>query len=143
MYLALNGRHPQPGESQANFSAPTLNATRMPSRSRGVKFRFTRGGAPFGAYLEIAEGSYVELFEQAGRGATANPAIGHFCLETDDLDRVMAALRKRGVDFSDKKLGCDHTYQIWLTDPDGYRFEVHQYTPESLQHHGGEVEADW
>ena len=42
-----------------------------------------------------------------------------------------------------KKLGCDQTWQIWLEDPDGNSFEVHQYTPESAQFMGGSVEADW
>jgi len=108
-----------------------------------VSFRFTRQGVPFGVYLELAADSYLELFEDAQRGEPVNPGITHFCLETDDLDRVMAALAQRGVTFSEKKLGCDQTYQIWLTDPDGNRFEVHQYTPASAQRMGGVVEADW
>jgi lactoylglutathione lyase len=108
-----------------------------------TKFRFTRQGAPFGAYLEIAEGSYVEVFEDRTRGEAKDAGIVHFCLETDDIDRVVAELRQRGVTCTEKKLGCDQTYQIWLTDPDGNRFEVHQYTGASTQRLGGVVEADW
>ena len=65
------------------------------------------------------------------------------CLETEDLDQVTTQLRERGIEFTERKLGCDDTWQIWLKDPDGNRFEVHQYTPESMQFPGGTVEADW
>lgn len=106
-------------------------------------FRFTRKGAPFGVYLQLAESSFVEIFEDPTLTAPVNTGLLHFCLETEDLDGLMARLRDRGVAFTDKKLGCDATWQIWLTDPDGNRFEVHQYTPKSLQFHGGTVEADW
>jgi hypothetical protein len=43
-----------------------------------------------------------------------------------------------------KKLGCDRTWQIWLSDPDGNQSEVHQYTEKSAQlTTGGSVEVDW
>jgi hypothetical protein len=52
--------------------------------------------------------------------------------------------RKYGIwAVSAEKLGCDDTWQIWLKDPDGNAFEVHQYTPKSMQFTGGTVEADW
>jgi lactoylglutathione lyase len=108
-----------------------------------TKFQFTRGGAPFGVYLEIADSSYVEIFEDKNRGPVENTGIGHFCLETEDVDALSDHLRARGIPFTDKKLGCDGTYQIWLKDPDGNSFEVHQYTPASTQKTGGTVEADW
>ena len=107
-------------------------------------FDFTRAGHRFGVYMKLAEGSFIEIFEDPGMGEVVNNGILHFCLETDDLDRLTAALAERGVDFSPKKLGVDGTWQIWLEDPDGNRFEVHQYTLDSAQHTGGvSIEADW
>ena len=106
-------------------------------------FRFTRKGALFGVYLKLADSAFIEIFEDAKLEKPANTSLVHFCLETEDLDRLMADLQSRGIAFSEKKLGCDHTWQIWLTDPDGNAFEVHQYTPESMQFTGGTVEADW
>ncbi|MFW5774709.1 MAG: VOC family protein, partial [Chitinivibrionales bacterium] len=91
-------------------------------------FRFTRDGALFGAYLKIAEGTYIEMFENKDLQKPQNTGIAHFCLETEDIDAVIEELRTKGVDFTEKKIGCDNTYQIWLTDPDGNQFEVHQYT---------------
>jgi lactoylglutathione lyase len=106
-------------------------------------FRFTRQGAPFGVYLKLAEASFVEVFEDPTLATPVNTGLVHFCLESEDLDGLLARLRERGVPCSDKKRGCDGTWQIWLRDPDGNAFEVHQYTPESMQLTGGTVEADW
>jgi len=106
-------------------------------------FRFTRKGGPFGVYLKLAEASFIEIFEDAKLETPVNTGLVHFCLETENLDDLMADLRTRDIDFSEKKLGCDNTWQIWLKDPDGNAFEVHQYTPKSMQFTGGTVEADW
>jgi catechol 2,3-dioxygenase-like lactoylglutathione lyase family enzyme len=106
-------------------------------------FRFTRKGALFGVYLKLADSAFIELFEDAKLEEPVNTGLIHFCLETEDLDRLTTDLRTRGIAFSEKKLGCDHTWQIWLKDPDGNAFEVHQYTPGRMQFTGGSVEADW
>jgi catechol 2,3-dioxygenase-like lactoylglutathione lyase family enzyme len=109
----------------------------------GIRFRFTRKGSQFGVYMVIAEGTFVEIFEDPNLGPVVNNGIAHFCLETDDIDAVVAKLTERGVAVTPKKLGVDNTWQVWLEDPDGNRFEVHQYTPASTQFSGGTVEADW
>jgi catechol 2,3-dioxygenase-like lactoylglutathione lyase family enzyme len=106
-------------------------------------FDFTRKGKPFGIYLEIAPNQYLEMFEDPCMGKPVNTGLAHFCLESEDLDALMQDLVKRGIPFTPRKLGCDHTYQIWLEDPDGNKFEIHQYTAKSLQTKGGSVEADW
>ncbi|MES2934477.1 MAG: VOC family protein [Pseudomonadota bacterium] len=108
-----------------------------------TKFQFTRKGQDFGVYLEIAENNYIEIFENKDLGPVINNGLKHFCLEADDLDLVMKNLTAQGVDFTEKKLGCDNTWQIWLKDPDGNAFEVHQYTATSAQQKGQVVEADW
>jgi lactoylglutathione lyase/glyoxylase I family protein len=109
-----------------------------------TRFRFTRKGKLFGAYLEISEGNYIELFEQPNMDAPVNTGIIHFCLETENIDALMEDLKKKNISFTEKKLGCDNTYQIWLKDPDGNAFEVHCYTENSAQKLGGvDVEATW
>jgi lactoylglutathione lyase/glyoxylase I family protein len=108
------------------------------------RFVFNRNGNLFGAYLEFGDGNFIELFEDPARAISAAPGrLAHFCLETPDIEATMASLTARGIGFTPKKLGCDSTYQIWLKDPDGNEFEIHQYTPESSQIVGGVVEADW
>jgi catechol 2,3-dioxygenase-like lactoylglutathione lyase family enzyme len=106
-------------------------------------FRFTRKGGLFGVYLKLAEASFIEIFEDPKLETPVNTGLVHFCLETKDLDTLMAELRTKGIAVTDKKLGCDGTWQTWLADPDGNRFEVHQYTAKSMQFAGGTVEADW
>jgi catechol 2,3-dioxygenase-like lactoylglutathione lyase family enzyme len=109
-----------------------------------VKFSFTRKGTDFGVYLEVASGNYIKIFEDKNRGTVVNNGICHFCLETGSIDRVIDKLTTAGIPFTPKKTGCDHTHQIWLTDPDGNSFEVHEYTKKSMQvNGGGAVEADW
>ncbi|MDR1813139.1 MAG: VOC family protein [Candidatus Fibromonas sp.] len=107
------------------------------------KFKFTRNGRHYGHYLEIGHNHYIELFEDPDMDAPVNTGLVHFCLESENIDALVVDLDSKGIPHTDKKLGCDNTYQIWLTDPDGNAFEIHQYTEESLQKLGGEVEADW
>jgi len=107
------------------------------------RFDFTRAGKPYGIYLEIVPGQYLEMFEDPQLNKPINTGIAHFCLESDDLEAFMQTLSLQGVPFTPCKLGCDHTLQIWLEDPDGNQFEVHQYTQTSMQIRGGSVEADW
>jgi lactoylglutathione lyase/glyoxylase I family protein len=106
-------------------------------------FKFTRHGRHFGHYLQIGKSQYIELFENPEMNAPVNTGLVHFCLECKCLDNLIRKLDSKGISHTGKKLGCDNTYQIWLTDPDGNAFEVHQYTSKSLQKTGGEVEADW
>jgi lactoylglutathione lyase/glyoxylase I family protein len=108
-----------------------------------MQFRFTRKGSTFGFYMEVCPGTFVEIFEDPNLGPVVNNGIVHFCLETDDIDEVIARAKAQGVGVTDKKLGVDNTWQCWLEDPDGNRFEVHQYTSTSAQQIGGDVEADW
>lgn len=107
------------------------------------RFKFTRKGRDYGMYLEIAPMTYIELFEDPALGPAHNTHLAHFCIETEDLDALVRHLDAQGVAHTAKAQGCDHTWQIWLEDPDGNKFEVHQYTPQSLQQRGGVAEADW
>jgi catechol 2,3-dioxygenase-like lactoylglutathione lyase family enzyme len=107
------------------------------------RFQFTRKGKDFGRYLEIADKNYIEIFEEPRRGPLVNNGLAHFCLETEDLDALMAHLTAQGIGFTPKRQGPDQTWQIWLEDPDGNKFEVHQYSDKSLQQQGGVIEADW
>lgn len=108
-----------------------------------VKFKFTRKNTLFGAYLEIAPGSYLEIFETTETLEAQPRGIAHFCLETDDIDGFISRCAAEKIAVTPKKLGCDHTWQVWLKDPDGNAFEVHEYTAKSSQRTGESVEADW
>jgi catechol 2,3-dioxygenase-like lactoylglutathione lyase family enzyme len=106
-------------------------------------FQFTHKGSEYGRYLKIADDTFIEIFHEPKPGPVQNASLVHFCLESDDLDALAAHLDAQGIAHTPKSLGADHTWQIWLEDPDGNKFEVHQYTEKSMQRHGGVVEANW
>lgn len=101
-----------------------------------------RDGHVFGCYLRLAPDSYIEIFEEPTFDGKAG-GIAHFCLEVDDMAQTVKTLRERGVAVTDPKLGADQSWQAWITDPSGNRFELHQYTAASSQRTGATVKADW
>ncbi len=119
------------------FHARNLDASIAFYRDKlGLKeaFPFLKpDGRRFGVYLHAGERNFIELFE----GKPAAPAEGqsyrHCCLEVEDIQGTVKAFRARGVEVTDVTMGSDHSWQAWLTDPDGNRIELHEYTPESNQ----------
>lgn len=98
-------------------------------------------GRRFGVYLKIGGRNFIELFEEKGAKAqgqterqSAAGGYHHFCLEVDDIAAVVGELVGRGVEVSEvKKEEADGSYQAWLSDNEGNKIELHQYTPESKQ----------
>lgn len=108
-----------------------------------VKFDFLRDGRPFGFYLDAGGRTNVEVFERAEASAMPAARIDHLCLEVEDIDAAVGHVRGKGVAITDKKLGVDETWQAWVTDPNGVRIELFQYTGKSAQFLGGDRVADW
>ena len=106
-------------------------------------FKFIRQGKDYGIYLKIRDTSFIEIFEEPDMAEASGTGIAHFCLETQDMDALMKHLDAQGVNYTPNKQGGDFTWQIWLEDPDGNKFEVHQYSEKSMQLVGGVCEADW
>jgi catechol 2,3-dioxygenase-like lactoylglutathione lyase family enzyme len=90
-------------------------------------------GERFGVYLHVGGRNFVELFRGAPARGSTPVSFQHFCLEVDDIRAAVRKLRKSGVEVSPVTMGCDHTLQAWLSDPDGNRIELHAYTPRSRQ----------
>jgi len=103
-------------------------------------FDFERKGEPHGYYLKLGGRTYIEVFP-GDPGEVGN--INHVAFEVDDMDGLMVRIREQGVDIGEKKLGADHSWQVWLTDPNGIRIELHEYTPDSLQLVGGTCHVNW
>lgn len=109
-----------------------------------VQFRFKKNGDTIGFYLKVAERQFIEVFQmESPEPPTAQAALAHFCLETSDIHGLRSRLAGLGYAPTEVKKGCDHSLQFWVTDPNGVRFEFHQYGPRSLQLEGGEAEVDW
>ena len=90
-------------------------------------------GHRYGIYLHVGGRSFIELFEGDIAAPADKQSYKHICLEVDDIETTVAELRAKGVEVSPIKMGKDHSYQAWITDPDGNRMELHHYTPESWQ----------
>ncbi|TIQ26707.1 MAG: VOC family protein [Mesorhizobium sp.] len=108
-----------------------------------TKFNFLRDGRIFGFYLDCGGRSHVEVFEKSEASYSARNQINHFCLEVEDIDAAIAHIRSNGVEVTPKKLACDNTFQAWVTDPNGVRIELFEYTGKSAQFAGGDRVADW
>ncbi|SEQ46893.1 lactoylglutathione lyase/glyoxylase I family protein [Devosia sp. YR412] len=96
-------------------------------------FTFKRGEERIGYYLDLGARTFIEVFRKAESRFAETDQINHICLETEDIDALVAHLQAKGVSITDKKLGVDGTWQAWLADPNGVKMEIFQYTEESLQ----------
>jgi glyoxylase I family protein len=105
-------------------------------------FDFTKNGEVKGCYLRVSERTFIEVFE-VDEASASRSALAHLCLETDDIDRMRARLEAHGVTVTEKKKGCDDTYQIWFKDPNGVDVELHEYTASSAQLNPRNLEMDW
>lgn len=100
----------------------------------GEAFDFTNdAGERIGVYLRAGRRTFIELFLGEHGQRDDEQSYKHFCLEVDDIAATVDAMRIAGVEVTDPKLGCDRSWQAWLTDPDGNRIELHQYNPDSWQ----------
>lgn len=106
-------------------------------------FEFHKEGNLFGFYLETGEQTYIEVFLQTAEFESPRPLIHHLCLEVADLDTVIADVRSKGAEITDKKMGCDKSWQAWMKDPAGVNIELMQYTAESSQFTGNPCIVDW
>lgn len=109
-----------------------------------TQFNFLRNGEVFGFYLNAGGRSHIEVFQRDNATFDETNQINHLCLEVEDIDAAISHLQSKGVEPTrPKKMGCDNTYQCWLTDPDGVKIELFEYTDESAQFVGGDRVADW
>ncbi len=99
-------------------------------------FDFLREGETVGFYLAVGNGTYIEFFRREPGADAGAELIAHLCLEVDSIDETAKQLVAAGVAITEKKLGADHAWQAWITDPDGVRIELHEYTAESSQKTG-------
>lgn len=96
---------------------------------------------PWIVYLEVAPLQYIEIFPAIEPESLGDPlgadSHNHLCLEVDDAQATWEGLVARGFRTDGPpRTGPDNSVQFWLTDPDGHRIELMQYTPTSLQRIG-------
>lgn len=94
--------------------------------------------SPWIVYIQIAPGSFIELFPEAqeapGKLLAHNPQASyqHFCLVVDDLKVTLQELAARGLEITGEPIeGLDANLQYWINDPDGNPIELMQIRPQS------------
>ncbi len=96
--------------------------------------------APWMEYLEAGPNEYIVLLHTMGQEKQEerdlSDACGymHLCLEVEDIQAAYDAVIANGIiPDTEISMGADFTWQFWMTDPDGNRLEMHQYTEKSMQ----------
>ena len=93
-------------------------------------------------YMSWTDNTFIELFYVPSARNKKIPNsqkdlnYTHFALEVSDLKAFRNQILKRGgapYIETDIELGLENTYTMWMHDPDGNRFEIMEYTPESYQ----------
>ena len=96
---------------------------------------------------------YGAYLGQKSRGAWAKKAITdpdgiayifielapgqYLALMVDDIFEARKELIEAGIEIDiEPNKGQSETWQMWIHDPDGNKFEIMQYTDLSLQHQG-------
>ena len=93
----------------------------------------------FSCYIELAPGQFIELFPKAeGQGShdrwNENLGYSHYALTVDDIYKTREELLAVGITpDTEISKGPSGTYQMWVCDPDGNKFEIMQYTEDSYQ----------
>ena len=124
-------------EKTANFYRDVFGIARA--------FDFKRGEDWIGFYMDLGARTFIEVFRKGESRFAETDQINHICLETEDLDGLIAHVRAQGVEITDKKRGVDGTWQAWTNDPNGVKLEIFEYTAESMQFgpKGGICQVNW
>ena len=96
-----------------------------------TKATWTRGSGR-AALVEIAPGSYMEIFERDAATFDGSPPILHFCFRTDDVDGLTERVRAAGYRVTTEPLSLDIETDIGLmklrlafvAGPDGEEIEL-------------------
>ena len=106
-------------------------------------FEFIKDDELYGFYAGAGNTTFVEVFLEEERGEATTTQLHHLCLEVEDLETAIVEIRMKGWEISDKKFGCDNSWQAWISDPSGVQIELMQYTKESSQFTGKQCDVDW
>jgi lactoylglutathione lyase/glyoxylase I family protein len=108
-----------------------------------IVFNFNRKGEWYGFYLDAGGRSNVEVFLKPEAGYDDRNVINHLCPEVASIPDAVAHIKGKGVAVTEPKFACDDTWQAWITDPNGVKIELFEYTDKSAQFVGGDRVADW
>jgi len=106
-------------------------------------FDFTRKGKIIGFYMKASNETFIEVFLANEVEKIGKQVLNHFCLQTDSIEALREALVERGLSPNEVKMGADNSLQFWMKDPNGLDIEFQQYSDQSSQITGRDVEVNW
>ena len=115
-------------------------ALKFYTEKMGFREAFTvkdAAGKPQLAYVQVSRNTFVEI-QQAN--ANRRPGLNHFGLHVENLKKVVATLKERGVTVDDVRVRPDDSSVANATDPNGLRIEMFEFGPGSPQ---GKAIASW
>lgn len=105
-------------------------------------FDFIKDNEAIGFYAKVGEMTFIEVFVQGETANLERPIMKHFCLEVEDIDVAVEAIKSKGIEITEKLYAPDNSWQAWITDPSGVQIELMQYTASSSQLNGNPVILD-
>jgi len=106
-------------------------------------FNFVRKGKLIGFYMKASNETFIEVFLADEVEKIDKQILSHFCLQTDSIEALRKALVEGGYSPKEIKMGADNSFQFWMKDPNGMDIEFQQYTEQSSQITGKDVEVNW
>ena len=97
-----------------------------------------KGNKKWLTYLEFDDGFFFELFDSPSdeKALDTSKLTGyqHFSFVVEDIQETYKELLEKNIQMDgEPRLGPDNTWQLWVSDPDGNRFEIMEYTDRSYQ----------
>lgn len=101
------------------------------TQTLGLREAFTirdQAGNPTLAYLHITRDTFLEIAPASGERPVG---VSHVALWPENLDQTVTTLRGRGVEIADPRTGSTGTRIANVTDPNGVRLELVDFTQGS------------
>ena len=88
-------------------------------------------GNVYGVFIAIGDSPCVEFFRSDSPAKPSNELFRHFCLEVDDIEKLVKDLSNKGIHAEVRRGRTDQTLQCWIEDPNGIKIEFQQYDQQS------------
>ncbi len=85
-------------------------------------------------YLHIGGDRFIEVFPNGPAERPASQSFMHICLAVEGIEEFVEDIHGKGIAIDiAPKMGLDFNTQAWITDPDGNKIELMEYSPNSPQ----------
>lgn len=121
------------------FACHDLDATLDFYKHLGIEESFrllNDDGSLMLIYLHVAGDRFIEVFPDGPvpTERAQKQSFMHICLAVDELEPFVEKLRSEGIQIDiEPQMGLDFNMQAWITDPDGNKIELMQYSNGSPQ----------